>query len=197
MSNTNNALSQLSDNPIWNQAWYSDFDISPSIKKLNSSKFDPNKYKAFFPNYSQKPTEEPTSTSATPDNTIQGPATGYNPIPDDFESRQKELDFYLQKVLPAKIEYDRQLVNEQAKSSYDQMVKSFPLLNQAADIAARRSLWGSQSMASYRDMLPSAVQSRQTAAALSEGERARALASQLIAAKDSWGQGGGNSFRYG
>jgi len=191
MSNTNNALSQLTDNPVWNWSNYGDLDL---FKTGTLKKFDPNKYKAFFPNYSQT-TSTPPTVPATVDT---APAVSTSPVNEDSdEARYRKQSQMWMDLLPAQIGAADMIARAQADRSYEQMVKSYPILSQAANEATQRNLAASKSFLVTKEMTPTSQQARQSAAASSAAQADYAMADKQRAAKEFAGRFAGSTFQVG
>jgi hypothetical protein len=89
------------------------------------------------------------------------------------------------------------IAKAQADRSYEQMVKSYPLLSQAANEATQRNLAASKNFLATKEMMPTAQQARQGAAASAASQSAYALADQQRAAKDFAGRFAGSTFQVG
>lgn len=200
MTRTSNALSQpFSNNPAWTGEGYADFSVfDPGEFK----RFNPSKYKNAFPDYSQSvfapagkaDAQQPEQTS----DTGSSPDTSSSAVPVDTLS-QNLLD--LQKaqkaLLPGQLDYSRQLSQQQSDINFEQMMRSYPILSQAAYEATQRNLAASKNFLFAKEMTPTAQQARMQSASASEATRAQAIAAQQLAAKDFAGRFAGSTFQVG
>ena len=186
MTRTNNALSQLTGKPEWDGSLYADgASFDPGIYK----KFDPSKFKAVFPNYSQTGFPTPSAVAPTqPDTTvppIQGPVATESPSPIDkiVDDYRKLWDFE-QGIAPERRAANRMRIKDEADIAYEQAVRSLPMLNQAADLAAGRAVAGTMAVRTGTDLLPTYQQNRMSAASSSAAQAAQATAFQQQAANE-------------
>jgi hypothetical protein len=191
MSNTNNALSQLTDNPVWNWSNYGDLDL---VKTGTLKKFDPNKYKAFFPDYSQTTTTPPTGS----DPAQLAPTASTSPVNEDAdEARYRRQAQVWADMLPTQIGAADMIAKAQADRSYEQMVRSYPLLSQAAYETTQRNLAASKNFLMAKEATPTAGQARRSSAAASAAQLDYAMADKQRAAKEFAGRFAGSTFQVG
>ena len=135
------------------------------------SKFNPyfsDNYTAAFPGYSANLPSYVTAQTSSP-------------VPDLTED-QKRLLAYEQAKLPYTLDAINQLSRNQADLSYEQMLKSMGPINQAAELASRRSIEGTKEVSYFKDFLPTAQQNRALAGSTAFAQEAEAIKNQQLAA---------------
>ena len=146
----------------------------PDLNALNSplNKFNPyssEDYSPTFPGYSPAvPSYVSAQTSS--------------PIPEGLDEQdQKRLNFF-RAQLPYNVDAANQLAQNQSKLNLEQMAAIYPLINQAAEEASRRSIAGTKEVSQFKDFLPTAQQGRMLAGSSAFSQEAAAIAAQQDAA---------------
>jgi phosphoribosylcarboxyaminoimidazole (NCAIR) mutase len=146
---------------------YPDFNnLQSYINKLTP--YSSDDYASTFPGYSANlPSYVAAQTSS--------------PVPDSDE-QQRKLIALEQARLPYTLSAIDQLSRNQSNLSFDQMVKSAPLIDWAAQQASNRSIAGTKEVSYFKDFLPTAKQNRALAGSTAFAQEAEAIKNQQLAA---------------